>query len=103
MAIYAISDLHLAISTPDKSMELFGKEWENYQSRIKENWEKTVNDTDTVIVAGDISWALDLEEAYDDFAYLNSLPGTKIILKGNHDFLLYLKWRHFYKKINLIQ
>lgn len=85
MAIYAISDLHLAISTPDKSMELFGKEWENYQSRIKENWEKTVNDTDTVIVAGDISWALDLEEAYDDFAYLNSLPGTKIILKGNHD------------------
>lgn len=85
MAIYAISDLHLAISTPDKSMELFGAEWKDYQNRIKANWEKTVKDTDTVIVAGDISWALNLDEAYDDFEYLNSLPGTKIILKGNHD------------------
>ena len=85
MAIYAISDLHLAISTPDKSMELFGTEWKDYQNRIKSNWEKTVKDTDTVIVAGDISWALNLDEAYDDFEYLNSLPGTKIILKGNHD------------------
>lgn len=85
MSIYAISDLHLAISHPDKTMELFGDEWKDYQSKIKANWENTVKEQDTVIVAGDISWALGLDEAYEDFAFLNSLPGTKIMLKGNHD------------------
>lgn len=102
MSVYAISDLHLAISNPDKSMELFGDEWKDYQNRIKTNWEKTVKSNDTVIVAGDISWALNLDEAYDDFAYLNSLPGTKIILKGNHDlyFSTIAKMNNFLEKNN---
>lgn len=86
MAIYAISDLHLAIAKPEKTMDEFGKDWENYQERIKENWENTVTEEDTIIIAGDISWAMSLEEAKPDFEFINSLPGNKIILKGNHDY-----------------
>ena len=86
MAIYAISDLHLSKAVPNKSMELFGIDWENYEQRLDENWRKTVKDTDTVLIPGDISWAIDLNEAYEDFAYIDSLPGNKIIIKGNHDY-----------------
>ena len=86
MAIYAISDLHLSRAVPNKSMELFGKGWEDYERKIDENWKATVKDTDTVLIPGDISWALDLNSAYEDFAYINSLPGNKIIIKGNHDY-----------------
>ena len=86
MAIYAISDLHLSKAVPDKSMELFGKDWENYEQRLDENWRRTVKDEDTVLIPGDISWALDLNQAYADFAYIDSLPGNKIIIKGNHDY-----------------
>ena len=86
MAIYAISDLHLSKAVPNKSMELFGKDWENYEQRLDENWRKTVKETDTVLIPGDISWAIDLDEAYEDFAYIDSLPGNKIIIKGNHDY-----------------
>lgn len=86
MSIYAISDLHLSKSMGNKSMEIFGDKWKNYESKIDMNWRNTVKDTDTVIIPGDISWATTLEEAYKDFQYINSLPGTKIILKGNHDF-----------------
>ena len=86
MAIYAISDLHLSKAVPNKSMELFGKEWENYEQRLDENWRRTVKDTDTVLIPGDISWAIDLDAAYEDFAYIDSLPGNKIIIKGNHDY-----------------
>ena len=86
MAIYAISDLHLSKSIPSKSMEAFGDEWKDYEKLIDKNWRETVKDTDTVLIPGDISWAINLNEAYEDFAYINSLPGNKIILKGNHDF-----------------
>ena len=86
MAIYAISDLHLSKAVPNKSMEFFGKDWENYEQRLDENWRKTVKEDDTVLIPGDISWALDLNAAYEDFAYINSLPGNKIIIKGNHDY-----------------
>lgn len=85
MAIYAISDLHLSFGTK-KSMEVFGKVWENYEERIKENWIKKVNDSDFVIIPGDISWANSVEEAYEDFLFIEKLPGTKILLKGNHDY-----------------
>ena len=67
-------------------MEFFGKDWENYEQKLETNWKNTVTDTDTVLIPGDVSWALDIESAYEDFAYLDSLPGTKIILKGNHDY-----------------
>ncbi|MBQ8042992.1 MAG: metallophosphoesterase [Clostridia bacterium] len=86
MAIYAISDLHLSKAVPNKSMEMFGKDWENYEQRLDENWRKTVKENDTVLIPGDISWALDLNTAYEDFAYINSLPGNKVIIKGNHDY-----------------
>ena len=87
MSIYAISDLHLSThQSTNKSMEVFGRRWTDYMTRISENWKKLVTDIDTVIIPGDISWALTLDEALSDLNYLDSLPGKKILGKGNHDF-----------------
>jgi predicted phosphohydrolase len=87
MSIFAISDLHLStFHKTNKSMEIFGQRWADYTNRIKINWERLVSDSDTVIVPGDISWALSLDEAKSDLVFLNSLPGKKILSKGNHDF-----------------
>ena len=87
MAVYVMSDLHLSTNQKtNKSMEVFGSRWKNYMERIENNWRRLVEPTDTVVVPGDISWAMTLEEAADDFAYLDALPGTKIISKGNHDY-----------------
>lgn len=83
MSIYAISDLHLSFST-NKPMSIF-KGWENHADKIRANWKRLVKDEDTVILAGDLSWGLKIEEAREDFAFLDSLPGKKILLKGNHD------------------
>lgn len=85
MAIYAISDLHLALSI-NKPMDVFGGRWENYMDRLKENWCSTVREDDTVLVPGDISWATYLEQATEDFKFIHRLPGKKIISKGNHDY-----------------
>ena len=79
-----MGDLHLSLSS-DKSMDIFGG-WENYVERIKENWNREVSPEDTVVVPGDISWAMSLKEAVADFSYIHELPGRKIILKGNHDY-----------------
>ncbi len=84
MALFAIADLHLSMGT-DKPMDIF-KGWQDYSSRLENNWRNLVSDSDTVVVAGDISWAMRLEECYEDFKFLNSLPGKKILLKGNHDY-----------------
>ncbi len=84
MALYAIADLHLSLGT-DKPMDIF-KGWQDYKERLEKNWRALVNDDDTVVVAGDISWAMKLEECYEDFKFLNSLPGVKILIKGNHDY-----------------
>ena len=86
MSIYAISDLHLSFGVKDKPMNIFGDRWNNYETKLKENWNKVVKEDDTVIIAGDLCWAVYLEEALEDFKYLNELNGTKIILKGNHDY-----------------
>lgn len=67
-------------------MEIFGATWDNYEERIKENWLKSVKQEDIVIIPGDISWATTMEEAYEDFAYIDKLPGEKILIKGNHDY-----------------
>lgn len=85
MSIYGISDLHLSFGT-DKPMNIFGKLWDNYEDRIKENWIKMVSNDDTVIIPGDISWGMTLKEALPDFKFINDLPGKKIFLRGNHDY-----------------
>lgn len=85
MAIYAISDLHLALSV-DKPMDVFGARWSNYMDRLEENWRSTVGINDYVLIPGDISWATYLSQAYEDFSFIERLPGIKIISKGNHDY-----------------
>ena len=83
--IYAIADLHLDY-TEKKSMEVFGEGWANYQERIFENWEKKITDEDTVLIPGDISWAMDIKNAKVDLSRINNLKGKKILMKGNHDY-----------------
>lgn len=93
MAVYAISDLHLSFNT-DKSMDVFPG-WYDYTNKIKQNWESTVKNEDFVVIPGDISWAMRLNEAKKDFEFINNLPGKKILIKGNHDY-----WWSTSKKIN---
>ncbi|MBQ9937007.1 MAG: metallophosphoesterase [Oscillospiraceae bacterium] len=86
MSLYCISDPHLSLSC-DKPMDVFGGAWQDYVARLKENWNSTVTDEDTVVIPGDISWGMNLKESLSDFQFLNSLNGkTKIIGKGNHDY-----------------
>lgn len=84
MNLFTISDLHLPLGV-NKPMDIFGG-WNNYVERLEKNWKKLVNDEDTVVIGGDISWASSLAEAKPDFDFINALPGKKIILKGNHDY-----------------
>lgn len=84
MAVFAIADLHLSLGS-DKPMDVF-RGWEDYVLRLEKNWRAVVRDGDTVVIAGDISWAMRLEEAVRDFAFLDGLPGKKLLFKGNHDF-----------------
>ncbi len=84
MAIYTISDLHLSLGA-QKSMEIF-KGWENYVNNLEENWRKVVAPEDTVVIIGDISWAMKLEDSKRDLEFINKLPGKKIFIKGNHDY-----------------
>lgn len=85
MSIYVIADLHLYFSI-DKPMNIFGNKWENHADKIRDNWIENVKPEDTVIIPGDFSWATYLEDTFKDFEFLNSLPGKKILLKGNHDY-----------------
>lgn len=85
MALYAISDLHLAFNV-DKPMDIFGERWLNHDEKIKKNWLDKVTDEDTVLIAGDISWSMRAEDSKYDLDWIDSLPGKKIISKGNHDY-----------------
>lgn len=85
MALFTISDLHLPLGI-DKPMDIFGRNWDNYVERIEEEWKKSVREEDTVVLPGDFSWAMYLEESKKDFEFLDALPGNKILLKGNHDY-----------------
>lgn len=85
MALYTIADLHLPLGI-DKPMDIFGKAWENYVERLADNWQSAVGENDTVVLAGDFSWATYLEQSYRDFEFLHKLNGRKILLKGNHDY-----------------
>lgn len=83
MSIYAISDLHLSFNT-DKPMNIFG--WEDYEKIIEKDWKEKVTDNDLVLLSGDFSWEMKLENTYKDFEFINKLPGKKILIKGNHDY-----------------
>lgn len=94
MAIFAIGDLHLSFNT-NKPMNIFGENWNNYEEKIKKDWLKKVKKEDLVLLPGDFSWSMKLEDTYKDFEYINNMPGKKILLKGNHDY-----WWNTVKKMN---
>lgn len=84
MALYAIGDLHLCLGAP-KPMDIFGGNWTGYMDKLKDGM-SVISEEDTTVLLGDLSWALSLEESAADFAWINEIPGRKIILKGNHDY-----------------
>ena len=84
MSLFAIADLHLSLGA-DKPMDVF-EGWADYVARLDQNWRALVGEEDTVVIAGDISWAMKIEDAVADFQFIHSLPGKKLILKGNHDY-----------------
>lgn len=84
MSLFAIADLHLSFGV-EKPMDVFSG-WDGYVEKLKNNWERVVKKDDFVVVAGDISWGMNLKESFLDFKFLNDLPGKKILLKGNHDY-----------------
>lgn len=84
MALYAIGDLHLCLGAP-KPMDIFGGNWLGYMDKLEKGM-SVIGPEDTTVLLGDLSWALDLEQAKADFAWINNIPGRKIILKGNHDY-----------------
>ena len=84
MALYAIGDLHLSLNS-QKPMDVFGGAWIGYMEKLKNGF-SVLKPEDTTVLMGDLSWALDLQGARDDFAWINEIPGRKIILKGNHDY-----------------
>lgn len=85
MKVYSISDLHLSINS-NKPMDIFGPVWEEAFEKVKKDWLLKVKDDDIVLLAGDLSWAMKLNDALEDIKLIDELPGKKIILKGNHDY-----------------
>lgn len=84
MSLFVIADTHLSFGT-NKPMDVF-KGWSDYTDRLASQWRGLVSASDTVVIPGDISWAMDIRDAAEDFAFLEALPGTKLICKGNHDY-----------------
>ena len=101
MALYAIGDLHLSLSS-NKPMEIFGDGWKDYVHRIEEGFSQ-LNDDDVTVLCGDISWGMSLEESLEDFKFIDALPGKKILLKGNHDYWwnTVAKMERFFKEHDL--
>lgn len=95
--VYIISDLHLSLSV-DKPMDIFGDNWSDYVLRLENSWKSIVSDADYVIVPGDISWGMTIDEAAEDLRFLNSLPGKKILMKGNHEY-----WWNSLQKLNRLK
>ena len=85
MSLFVLADLHLCKGDPSKTMSVFNG-WSDYQERIEKNWLELIKEDDTIVLPGDISWGMSLEEAAPDFRFIDSLPGEKIIIKGNHDY-----------------
>lgn len=84
--IWAIADLHLSFGTPNKKMDIFGERWVDHEERVKANWHKLIKADDLVLIAGDISWGMTPEQAKPDLEWIDALPGTKVMVKGNHDY-----------------
>ena len=84
MSLYTIGDLHLSLSA-EKPMDIFGDNWANHAEKLKKGF-AALTDDDVCVLCGDISWAMSLEAAREDFLFINALPGKKLILKGNHDY-----------------
>ena len=84
--IWAIGDLHLSFGVPSKQMGLLNSDWIGYEEKIEKHWREMVAPTDLVLIPGDISWAMTLEEVLPDFQWIDRLPGTKVMIKGNHDY-----------------
>lgn len=95
--IFAIGDLHFD-STGEKPMDIFGDNWINHELEIIDNWRSIITQEDLVLIPGDISWALRLEDAYEDLLKIEKLPGKKILLKGNHDY-----WWNSLRKLNNLE
>ena len=85
MSIFVIADLHLSFGV-NKPMDIFGSNWERHEEKIANSWREKVKEDDLVLLPGDFSWAMRLEDTQKDFEYLNNLPGKKLLLKGNHDY-----------------
>ena len=96
MKVFSISDLHLSINNP-KPMNIFGPVWNNYLEEIFENWDKQISSEDIVLIAGDISWAMRLDDAVPDIQLISRLKGRKVFLRGNHDY-----WWHSISAIRKI-
>lgn len=86
MRIWALADLHLSFGVENKSMDFFGPNWDRHAARIEQHWKEKISEDDLVLIPGDISWALKIEDAAIDLQWIHQLPGTKVMLKGNHDF-----------------
>lgn len=86
MNLFAIADLHLALSVPEKDMGVFGPHWSGYMEKMATSWKEVVAPEDLILIPGDISWATDLEDARKDLAWIGALPGTKVMIRGNHDY-----------------
>ncbi len=93
MKIYALGDLHL-YGSQDKPMDIFGPHWLNHQLNIEQNWRAVITEDDLVLIAGDISWAMTLDEVLPDLTWIHNLPGKKVLVRGNHDY--------WWKKISLL-
>lgn len=85
-SIWALGDLHLSFGIKNKSMDIFGKEWEGWTDKIRKFWCEKIAADDLVLIPGDISWAMHPEEAIADLNWIDSLPGTKVMIRGNHDY-----------------
>lgn len=86
MSVWVIADLHLSFGVPDKSMDVFGPAWVNHAERVARHWKESIDDQDLVLIPGDISWGLSPEQAKPDLEWIHALPGTKVLLRGNHDY-----------------
>jgi len=85
-SVWAIADLHLSFGVAGKAMDPFGPQWENHPKKVEESWRSLISPEDIVLIAGDISWAMTPEQALADLNWIDKLPGTKIMIKGNHDY-----------------